>query len=132
MLGIMYVIRSKLRIGLTMKFLVLRHSNVKRSMIHYLQKSRPVQSAYYRLLINVLLMNQAYVQRELPNLYHAVNPVALARNLELGSKPNKKIRKNSYSRTAGIDYRLTCLSMGIWNVGDSDKWKYNSNYDRTQ
>jgi hypothetical protein len=37
MLEIMYVIRSKLRIGLTMKFLALRHSNVKQSMIRYLR-----------------------------------------------------------------------------------------------
>src|SRR5215831_11747583 len=74
MLGIMYVIRSKPRIGLTMKFLALLHSNVKQSMIHYLQKSRKVQSAYFRLLISVLLMYLAYVvQRELPNLFRAVN-----------------------------------------------------------
>jgi hypothetical protein len=48
-------------------------SNVMQSMIHYLQKSRRVQSLYFRQLINVLLMNQAYVvKRELPNLSHVI------------------------------------------------------------
>jgi hypothetical protein len=83
-----HVCNQKQAKGLTMNFLALRHSNVKQSMIHYLQKSRTVLSVYFRRLINVLLMYLAYVvQRELPNLYRAVNYCS---KCEFGIKSKEK------------------------------------------